>query len=248
MFYTIYLVYVDSIKFLWRNSYIFLPLYVHTALSWLLGASIVGNSMSERFIKFLPLFLLLVVIEVFICSTIYNQEVLLNNKLDISLFKNALEKGMKFSLFIVFIAFCFGFLLAFMNIFIRQNIPNIISGFFTINLLIAYLFGFTHQIFFINNSILMSVKNGLFDFYQNFLFYALIILLSILLILFSRLQTISLLFSLPLFLIFGENNSITQFVTKFLYSTFSTFQIVVLSFSILYKNRNKLPVKSEIVN
>lgn len=247
MLYTIYLVYVDSIKFLWRNLYIFLPLYIHTALSWFLTLTIVGNSISERFIKLFPL-ALIIAAQVFICLIIYNQEVLPNSKLNMSLFKNAFKKGIKLFLFVTFITFGFGFLLAFINVFISQNIPNIISIFFIINCLIACLFGLTHQIFFINNSIVLSVKNGLIDFYQNLLFYALIIFLYILLVLLSRLQTISLLFSLPFFLIFGENNSITQFVTNFLYSTLSTFQIVVLSFSILYKNRDKLPIKSEIVN
>lgn len=240
MLYVIYSVYGDSVRFIWRHPYILLLLYIHSALSWFLGSYIVGDLISENFIRILPPMLLFLLIMIFTSVTVYVKEISLGSHLIIwELFKDRFERALLLSFSALFIYILFGFLLGLIFINADQKIFKSIMILLGCNFAIAYFFGLLYQIFYRSNQIVESLKNGLIEFYKNFLFYVLVLLVGIVVIRLSLLNSFTIILTAPLTLIFGEENGINQFVPTIMYSTFSALQLVALNFSFVYKNKNK---------
>ena len=240
MLYAIYSVYGDSVRFIWRHPYILLLFYVESALSWFLRDYIPGGAISENFIKFFPPAFLLFLIFIFTSVIIYVKEISLGNPLIIwELFKERFERALLLSSSALLFMLCPVFLFSLITPVEYEKTIKSLMILVYCNFVITCFFGILRQIFYRSNQIMESMKSGLTEFYKNFLFYVLVLLVGIVIVRLSLLNSFIVVLATPLILIFGEGNNINQFVSMIMYSIFSALQLVALNFAFIYKNKNK---------
>jgi len=241
MLYAIYSVYGDSVRFVWRHPYVLLLFYVESALSWFLGDYIPGGVISENFIRIFPPIFLLFLIFIFTSVIIYVKEISLGNHLIIwGLFKERFERALLLSSFALLFMLCPVVLFSLISSDEYEKIFKSLMILVYCNFVITCFFGILYQIFYRSNQVMESMKSGLVEFYKNFPFYVLVLLVSIVIIRVSLSNSFIAILTMPLILIFGEGDNINQFVSMIIYSTFSALQLVALNFAFIYKNKTKI--------